>query len=280
MSIDDLAPALLGVAKLFNEVNRIVNEDQTRIAVNVKGTKDGSFLAYLDVLVNPIKDVLSFLGSQEISGAVSLKEIIIGAVSFILFLGGYKKYKAKKIGKDRVRITVDGKSGTLEIPVKSIDLSKNVPVVESFLKVFAPVQKEGVDTATLASEQGLGKVSVVEQDIPYFQDRLTGTSEETVQQFKMKLTIISLAFRKTNKWRVSNGSVEFYVVVDDDEFVSRVEANRVPFRHDDVLDCIVEQSQKLQDGKLTAHHRIIRVLRHRPSETPQDLPFLDDQDSC
>ena len=271
MSVDDLAPALLGIAKLFNEANKTVNKDQTKTAVYVKGTEAGSFIAYLDVLVNPLKDVLKFLGSQEITGAVNLKEVVIGVATLILFLGGYRVYNTRKIEKNRVRITIDEKSGYLDIPAESLDLSKSVPIVESFLKVFTPVKNDGIDVARI-SDGADTVVSVTENDLKYFQSKTSEVAaEETINRYIMNLSIITLTFRKDNKWRVFNGAAEFYVSMEDEAFLSKVEENAKAFRRDDILKCVVEQTQKIQDGKLTAEHRIVEVTDHISGEGQQDL---------
>jgi hypothetical protein len=79
---------------------------------------------------------------------------------------------------------------------------------------------------------------------------------------KMVLHLESPVFKDGNKWRFYDGQQSFYAMVDDKEFLARVDAGE-PFRKGDVIVAGVRFSQTQEGIRLTAERSITKVYEHR-----------------
>ena len=280
MRIDDMAPSLMAISRVFKLINLEVNQGAMDTSVSVKGTKDGSFRVSLEVFVTNIKDMLANLGG-EVTGAASLVTLASTIVKLIQFVAG-RRYKASEAEAGFMEIQIeaaDGKTASMKIPANAHDLSQSSPIVDTFINAFSPVRQEGVDSIEI-DETGDGRsvVKVVESDIgkffPLGADG-TGVAEVSRRSYVTDCTIVRLSFKKDTKWRLQGGNIEFSASMEDTAFMSQVENNR-QFSRGDVLTCEIEQTETLTNGKMTAEHAIRKVQRHTqaPAMNPE-LPFTE-----
>jgi hypothetical protein len=76
------------------------------------------------------------------------------------------------------------------------------------------------------------------------------------------LQIESLSFMDDNRWHVHNGTMPFYITIEDVEFLAKIDAG-APFGKDDLLSVDVRRIQKVVDDRLVIDHRVIKVREHR-----------------
>ena len=76
-------------------------------------------------------------------------------------------------------------------------------------------------------------------------------------------SIVSLAFKEDNKWRLTDGHNTFPVLMRDEAFQRRVDNNDVAFAKGDVLVCDLRTIQwQVQDG-VKSEYEVVRVVDHR-----------------
>jgi hypothetical protein len=86
-------------------------------------------------------------------------------------------------------------------------------------------------------------------------------------------SIISLAFKEDNKWRLNDGTNAISATIDDADFLSKVDANQIAFSKGDILLCKVRVVQKQTDTGLKTEYTVERVIEHRPGVRQLPLPF-------
>jgi hypothetical protein len=86
-------------------------------------------------------------------------------------------------------------------------------------------------------------------------------------------SIISLAFKEDNKWRLYDGNTQISALIVDEVFLSKVNANLVAFAKGDILLCEVKITQTQTTDGLSTEYIVEKVLEHRPALRQLPLPF-------
>ena len=86
-------------------------------------------------------------------------------------------------------------------------------------------------------------------------------------------SIVSLAFKQDNKWRLHDGNAAISALIADDEFLRKVDASLISFAKGDILICEVETIQKRVEVDLKTEYTVLRVIEHKPAARQLDLPI-------
>lgn len=78
-------------------------------------------------------------------------------------------------------------------------------------------------------------------------------------------SIVSLAFKEDNKWRLTDGQNTFSVSMKDETFQHRVDNNDVAFAKGDVLVCDLRTIQWQVEEGVKSEYEVVRVVAHRPA---------------
>jgi hypothetical protein len=279
MDVRNLAPALVAVADLLEEANLIVNGGGSRISVNVQGSfKSGSFAIDFKVIHDIYQNVMALLNSAEMTGAsnllslVGLKEAGKGLVSLLQKLRNRKIQKVENVNGSIVRIHIT-RAETIEVDSRVIDLYKSPRVRSALEKVIAePLGRSGVDEVRTKLADGNGVTVKKDEkqyfDMPLLEDEILG---ETVTE--AYLQVVSLSFKEDNKWRFSRGETVFYALIEDIEFLEKIDKNEERFSKDDILKVQLYTRYILTDGGFRTEYRVQKVLDHRSAARQLRLPI-------
>lgn len=239
MDVRDLAPALLAVGQLFDAANTVLNRDQATVKISVTATGQGSFEISFDVLQNIASQITSFFAGEHIVGALNLREIVVGGslglIWLIRKLQGRKPDRVERLSDSHVRITIGSES--FDVPLALVRLYQDLAVRAAAQKVVAdPLRREGIDTFEVRENKQ--RVLVVKKlEAEYFEkpelppETLVETTRRTA------FSIISLAFKEDNKWRLYDGNTQISALIEDEAFLARVNANLIAFAKGDILIC-------------------------------------------
>ena len=86
------------------------------------------------------------------------------------------------------------------------------------------------------------------------------------------LEIISPVFQRDNKWRLSDGQVTFWALIQDSAFLDRVDRHEEVFGKGDRVRVRFRESQHLDEhGRLVTETNILEVKDHRPAPNQTSL---------
>lgn len=278
MDVRDLAPALLAVGQLFDAANATLNEQRATVGVNVQATTQGSFEVVLDVVQTTASQLVSLFSGDAVTAALQLKELVLvggGAVGGLIWLvkklRGETPQKIERIDDERVRITV--RNETIDIPIKLLRLYEDSSVRDALERLVKdPLDKDGIETFEIRQERTPVE-SVSARESAYFR-KPSDPDEIIVQNISTTAySIVSLAFKQENKWRLYDGNTVISVLIADEEFLRKVDTNMISFAKRDVLICEVEMIQRRVGADLKAEYTVLKVIEHRPAPRQLNLPI-------
>lgn len=285
MDVRDLAPALLAVGQLFDAANQALNgSDAPPITVNVQATNRGSFEIDLTVVQTFFDSMKSFLSGDWVTAAINLKELVfggaaltVGLAALITRLKGRKPDRIEKLSEDTVRITIDGDS--IDIPLKLLRLYQDVAVRKAYEDLVAvPLQKEGIDRFKVLDKRT--EIAAVSKESSVYFVAPELPAEVVLEDIrKAAFSIVSLAFKENNKWRLHDGNNQISATIEDADFLQRVDSNLIRFAKGDILVCEVKVRQTQTEQGLKTEYTVIRVLEHRPAARQIDMFIEDPRDA-
>ena len=109
------------------------------------------------------------------------------------------------------------------------------------------------------------KLDAPDEDLP--------TAYEVIDEtHRYAFSIVSLAFKEDNKWRLTDGQAIYSVIMKDAEFQRKVDSSEAVFAKGDVLICDLHTIQwQVQDGVKT-DYEVTKVHDHKHA---RQLPMFD-----
>ena len=249
MDVKDLAPAMMGLGQLFDAANTALNGDGARVKVQVKATEPGCFQITFEVVQTVGEQLIALLTGPSITAAANLVGLLIGApvvgmglFRLIVQLKGGKFDKVDPLPDNMVRLTVGDTH--LDVPVAVLRLYQDVAVRTAAQKVIEePLRQEGIESFEVR-EGPVVVVKVTKKEASYFARPHIPDLTLVDDTRRSAFSIISLAFKEDNKWRLNDGTNAISATIEDADFLGKVDANMVSFSKGDILLCDVRVVQK------------------------------------
>ncbi|MBI3093182.1 MAG: hypothetical protein HYZ02_03035 [Candidatus Levybacteria bacterium] len=278
MDVRDLAPALLAVSDVLDEANKILNNNETKIQVNVKGSfRTGSFGVELVISQLPLDQIVAVFNSDRVNAAANLLSYVGfvipggGLIGLLLWLKNRKIKKIENVDDAKTVIEVEDEE-KYETSPKVIALFSNVKIRTSIQKVISdPLSREGVDTFSIKKDNDEATIKKEEKD--YF--KLSDVPDEVLEEKddEVNLQAVGISFLEDNKWRFTDGTVTFFAEVKDEEFIKNVQESKEAFAKNDILRVILHKKQYLTDEGIKTEYTVTKILSHRSSAKQIPLPF-------
>lgn len=269
MDVRDLAPALLAAGQLVDAANTVLYGDNARASVQVTATDSGSFEVTLQVVQSFGSQLASLFTSEPLAAASTLATLLFGtpASDGLLWLikrcRGRKPTKIEKLSESTVRLIIDGE--VIEIPLNLLRLYQDLPArIAAHRLVEQPLQKEGIETFEVR-ENKQSFLTVDRHEAVYFA-RPELPDETLVDDVRRAAySIISLAFKEDNRWRLNDGNNVISALIADQDFLGKVDNNQIAFAKGDILICDVRVTQKQTESGLKTDYTVEHVVDHRPA---------------
>jgi len=266
MDVRDLAPALLSIGLLFDEANRALNGDQSSVKLHVKALQEGSFEIAFEVFQTLKSQLIACMTGEIVTSAINLKEIL-------LFSGGGLFLLIKKLkGKNPEKI-IDLKNGfclielnreSFEVPLNLLRIYQDIAVRSAVEKVLSPLKQDGIDSFSV--KDGDCFTTYVEKaELNFFKTPEEQDEMIVEVEHEAAYSIISLAFKDDNKWRLSDGHVTITALIKDEEFLNKVNSNAISFCKGDVLICQVKVTQWRTKNVLRTEYSVLKIKEHKPA---------------
>jgi len=284
MDVRDLAPALLAVGDLLEAATSALYGDRVKPQVDVRGSfKTGCFgidFALAADWVSRIKDLMAGNDVTAATNALAILGALGWTVQKVVKPGLFSVLswlKGRAIDRVELRdniavLHVQGEF--LEIEMQVLTLLRDVSVRKGCEKILQPMDNPGITSLTVGDDLGGVAQSITPVQRTWYAtpDIVDELLVDDVR--KMVFSIVSLAFKDDNKWRLHDGSTTLHAAISDTAFLSRVDANQVNFAKGDILVCQVRvrQWQTLNGAK--TDYDVEQVLEHRTPGRQLSLPGI------
>lgn len=277
MDVRDLAPALLAVGQLFDAANDALNGDATKVSVKVKAHEPGCFSVILEVAQSVLNRGIAALTGDGVTAALNLMQLLFGGGSVVGLFVLIQRYrganpdKLEKLDPESIRLQFG--EHVIDVPMELLRLYQSLAVRDAASRMIEPLGQEGIETLTIENAGDKKPlVTVTREDRASFDPPVYEPQTLIRDHRRAAYSIISLAFKEDNKWRLHDGSSQISATIADEDFLQRVDRNLVRFSKGDILVCDVLFEQKQTAKGLVTEHIVERVIEHRPA--PRQLDFL------
>jgi hypothetical protein len=161
---------------------------------------------------------------------------------------------------------------TLTVPKATWEMYGHVEARKKVSEVVRPLSREGVERLSFQVEREV-TISVEAKEASDFEppeDALPLPEPLGSEEVTLVVSIVAVAFKDDNKWRLSDGVRTFYARIRDDAFLARVENGHESFTNGDRLRCRMRILQTSDAEGLHTEYEVLEVLEHMPRpERPQ-----------
>lgn len=274
MDVRDLAPAMLAVGELFDAMNQQLNGETAEVQINVKAHEPGCFSVVFDIVQGWRDGAISLLTGDFVAAAINLKELLLGGAGLIWWIRTYRGRapdKVEKLSGNMIRVHYDGQ--TFDVPLQLLRLYQDLAVRTALEKVvYRPLQNPGIDLVEFGPRKSPAQ-RVSETEADWFKAPEIAEKVLVSDTREAAFSILSLAFKEDNKWRLHDGSSPISVTIEDETFLRKVDQNVIRFAKGDVLVCEVEFTQKQGAKGLVTENIVKKVKRHIPAPRQLDFPL-------
>ena len=275
----DLSIALIAINNLLETADNILNKGKTKTEIKVKASfETGSFKINFKNIQSILDKATNLFNSNEVNAILNAVEIlgfIYGLYKLLSFLKGNKPTKIYE-NEDGTFTVIQDKT-ELNVEKHTLELYKNFKIRKAFEKLVEPLNTDGIENLAIKQKNKIDDdfIQITKEEQEYFkcpkpQEELI---DEKPQRFETNISIINLSFKESNKWYVNDGEASFYVNIEDNEFINKIDNNIIKFSKGDILRVQIRRVQyyNLDENKLKSEHFIEKVIYHKTPEQTIDL---------
>lgn len=268
MDVALLAPALLGMQKILEELVKSSTQGEYKTSLKIKGNaKKGSIEVELvmQAISNLSTQVVDFLSGRYGAAGANLTTIISGGIGSLCMLYSLvKKFGTNKPDKitriDDERVQLQFKNETVIVDQHIYNIYNNFEVRESLYKTVKPLEKEGIETFDII-KKSLSIAHVDQSEVarflpPRLTENLLLNEEITFLEIK------AITFNLENKWSFTRGDETIKANIIDPVFIDKVYKREASFSEGDILQVKLEKEQYMENSKLKTSYKILEVLDH------------------
>jgi hypothetical protein len=276
MDVRDLAPALLALSSLVDQINARVNGADKPIAMKFKSTSKGSLIADLQLATTWVQEAIGFFSSGKADQLRTIMDTLWGGGITTGVAGIFYLIKFLK-GRPAARVEPGPTSTTINVfniqgdyittSVATFELAQEPRTLLEAGKVVKPLEKEGVDSFAIMSSGEKPETMITKDDLPAFLPEKAQQPAENISVTLLQLVQVDVT-EANAKWRFTDGNGRFYAVIKDEDFMARFLNREFTVGHNDALRVELVRRQTIVNGKIKTDNEIRRVLNYYSGGVP------------
>jgi hypothetical protein len=239
------------------------------LRLEIRATRNGSFETIINAVVKYADNLLNKENARLAFDAV---DCCLSFLKIKKHLRGKKPKSIHKNGEETAFVNQD--DAKLDVPTKVADtlLSDN-KIENSIINIFQCTEIAKRDNFCIHVECSKEPLIVVGKEEYKDMQGKSFDNESLLMDasFNIVYSIVSLAFKRDNKWRLSDGENVHTVMIKDDIFLEKVDRNIISFSKNDVLVCETKIRQWQTGAGLKIEYEVVKVLEHKKSPVQEKL---------
>lgn len=256
------ANSIMHFSEIVEEFSFLATSNRDSVSIKVVWLEPWSFKAVIAVAQNLGEKLAGFFSGEPVTALINWAQLLGRVKQAINFRKLFGKANPAELQYTHENKKVKVSRGSLSMVYENEVISfvkerKNQELIEWFV---SPIKKEGIDCMYLwlpDDKEEVSKADVASISTYYDQEQQLSDKE-----YEKVLNPIRVSFNRDNKQRFSDGANEFYMTLEDEDFMKKLDAGEVSFSKTDKLIVMVREVQSDVNGQLKTEYIITKVLQH------------------
>ena len=276
MDVRDLAPALLALSSLIDQINNRLNGAEKPVTMQFKSTSKGSLIAHLQLATTWVQDVIGLFASPTGQNLKLVMDTLwgggiatagVGLFQLIKFLRGSLPTKVEQ-GPSNTIIVYNINGDFITTNLGTLELSQDTRIKIEAARVVRPLEKDGVDTFAITQGEVPVNDPITKEDLPAFMPEQSPNMPDEVSVIILQLVHPDLTDSDA-KWRFTDGNKPFNAAITDEDFIARFRARKIRVGHGDALRVELVTRQSFEAQKLRTEYEVQKVLNFYEGGLPK-----------
>ena len=290
MDVKTLGIVLLSVGNLVHECNRILNNSDSDLRVEVRSSFEGGCFK-INFIISKIEKQLSLISKSEtykdlkeilaIIGILQLDPMLAttatGALTLLSFYRWCKNRKLEvldseiEIPENVLIKTDDGEEKP--VPQNTFKLQQNNNINTSIYNIIGyPLNTKDIASVHFEDDIQNKTFEVHKNERHYFKKPIPNQKEIGRREItETYLDIINVNFNEESKWRFKRGENSLWALIKDDEFINKIDSFHEGFFKNSKLKVDLLEIELMIDGEIKYEYEILKVYEHIQGPIQYDI---------
>lgn len=278
MNIRELAPSLLALGDLCDQVNFEVNGGDAKAEVEIKATAPGSFIIEFSLAVSIVAAISSALELRPIKAAAGVFEMVKDLIDVVKVIRGRKVTDVTQVGDGTTRLEIEH---TIQHDVSDrlFSLLKKKSVQRDVQTIASPLKSDGIDGLSILqrghivesiNDDDLASFEALPSVLPTQEQELIETTSTVEKWFK----VITVSSDARFHWKLYDGTNTFSVKVDDVTLLQNAKNGHLGIEPGFVVKAQIKSDTRFENGEPRTENHLLTVSEIKPPHDITEKPWV------